>query len=64
MNEKDAWNVFTNSGSVNDYLRYASLKKDEQGSLEEKNEVHYGRIGYQGTEYKGTRQDHNNTDEN
>jgi len=62
MNEKDAWNVFTNSGSVNDYLRYASLKNHEQGALEGKDEVHYGRTGDSGTKYKGTRQGNNNID--
>ena len=32
MNEKDAWKNFTNSGSVNDYLRYASIKKEQINS--------------------------------
>ena len=62
MNEKDAWKNFTNSGSVNDYLRYASIKKELANTSEEKNEVQYGRTGYSRTEYKGTGQINNHTD--
>ena len=62
MNEKDAWKNFTNSGSVNDYLRYASIKKEQINSPEEKNEVQYGRTGYSRTEYKGTGQSNNYSD--
>ena len=63
MNETDAWKNFINSGSIADYLKYASIKNgsvtDEYKASEERNENQHGRTGYQGTEYQGTGQINN-----
>lgn len=58
MNEIDAWKNFITTGSVKDYLTYASIKNSSntQNPQEEVNEGQHGRTGYSGTEYKGTRQ--------
>lgn len=63
MNETDAWKNFISSGSITDYLKYASIKNnlstDENKASEDKNENQHGRTGYQGTEYQGAGQINN-----
>lgn len=39
MNEKDAWNLFTSTGKVTDYIEYSRLKnskKEEHNETERK----------------------------
>ncbi len=59
MNEKDAWENFISSGSVADYLKYASIKNSHAAAEVQNNEVQYGRSCDSGTEYKGTGQINN-----
>lgn len=58
MNEIDAWKNFITTGSVKDYLTYASIKNSNiaRNPQEAVNENQHGRSGYSGTEYKGARQ--------
>ena len=48
MNETDAWKNFVTSGSITDYLKYASIKNNNQNSVspEENNENRNGRTGH------------------
>ena len=60
MNESDAWKNFITTGSVADYLKYASIKHgNENYPQEAENEVQHRRTGYSGTEYSGTGQINN-----
>ncbi|MBQ3969914.1 MAG: hypothetical protein II685_05470 [Clostridia bacterium] len=56
MNEKDAWKNFVTSGSVDDYLKYASIKNDRTAPTEEQDENNHRRIGHQRTKPERTGQ--------
>ena len=54
MNEKDAWNAFVLTGSVQDYLRYKSVQSENRltNSTQTQNEDINGRTDNQTTEYR------------
>ncbi|MBQ2347058.1 MAG: hypothetical protein II388_01635 [Clostridia bacterium] len=57
----DAWKNFVNSGSVRDYLTYASTKSNT--APEENENDHYNkRSGNKRNEYEGKRQGNNYSD--
>ena len=61
MNEKDAWENFVSSGSVSDYLRYASIKEQSELTTDANNEFQHRRTGDKRTEDKRGRQGNNNS---
>lgn len=53
MDEKDAWNVFLNSGSVLDYLKYKAIQQQNVNPTPEvKDEVQNQGADPQTTEYR------------
>ncbi len=62
MNEKDAWKNFVNSGSVNDYLRYASERSRTNADSEEEDEFQYGRSCDKRADDKRRKQGNNRSD--
>ena len=62
MNKKDAWTNFISSGKVSDYLRYASIEKEQFDDSEEQYEVQYRRTDLKGNTDKGTGQVGNYSD--
>ena len=55
MNEKEAWQIFSASGSVLDYLNFKSVQKTQQKEQKEyhtKDEIYHQRTCDQTTEYR------------
>ena len=53
INEKDAWNSFTESGSVLDYLTYKAAQRAKSGEQQEaKDEIQNQGSDHQTAEYR------------
>lgn len=52
MNEQDAWNKFSLTGSVRDYLNFKSIEQKKNQNIKAENEIHYTGTDNQATEYR------------
>ena len=53
MNEKDAWEIFSSSGSVKDYLNFKEAQhKTKKENKNTEDEIHHQRTCNQTTEYR------------
>ena len=52
MNEQDAWKAFSQTGSIQDYLYYRSVKNSQAQENKKNNEDTNGRTDTKTTEYR------------